>query len=139
MKVERAMHKKVKCVEPKTPVREIARRMRVADVGAIPVQHNSTLVGIITDRDIACRAVANGADLDALHARDIMTTDVATCSAEDDIKSALSVTERNQVRRLPVVDHANGVIGMLSLGDISHKVSHDISGSLLQSVSAHHA
>lgn len=139
MKVERAMHKKVKCVEPETPVREIARRMRVADVGAIPVQHNSTLVGIITDRDIACRAVANGADLDALHARDIMTTDVATCSAEDDIKSALSVMERKQVRRLPVVDHANGVIGMLSLGDISHKVSHDISGSLLQSVSAHHA
>ena len=139
MKVKNAMHKRVECVEPETPIREVAKRMHTGDVGAIPVQHNGALVGMITDRDIACRAVGNGADLDALHARDIMTTNVATCAAEDDIMTALARMKKKHIRRLPVVDHGNGVVGILSLGDISHKVSSDISGQVLRSVSAHHA
>ena len=139
MKVKNAMHKPVKCVEPDTLVREVAKRMRTGDVGAIPVQHNGVLVGMITDRDIACRAVANGADLDSLHARDIMTTNVTTCEAEDDVMTALACMKKKHIRRLPVVDHSNGVVGILSLGDISHKVSSDISGQVLRSVSAHHA
>ena len=139
MKVRNAMHKPVKCVELDTPIREVAKRMHRSDVGAIPVQHNGTLIGIITDRDIACRAVANGADLDALHARDIMSKKVATCGAQDDLMTAVATMKKKHVRRLPVVDHAHAVIGMLSLGDISHKLGSDTSGQVLRSVSAHHA
>ena len=112
--------------------------MRAGDIGAIPVQHNGVLVGMITDRDIACRAVANGADLETLHARDIMTTNVTTCAGEDDISTAITRMKKKHIRRLPVVDHSNGVVGILSLGDISHKLSSDISGQVLRSVSAHH-
>jgi CBS domain-containing protein len=138
MKVKNAMHKPVKCVELDTPIREVASRMRRVDVGAIPVQHNGALVGMITDRDIACRAVANGAALDELHARDIMSKQVITCGAGDDLKTAVAIMKKKHVRRLPVVDHSNAVIGMLSLGDISHKLGADISGEVLRSVSAHH-
>jgi CBS domain-containing protein len=138
MKVKNAMHKRVKCVEPDTPVREVAKRMRTADVGAIPVEHNGALVGMITDRDIACRAVANGADLDALHARDIMSKRIVTCSARDDLMTAVARMKRKHVRRLPVVDHSKAVVGMLSLGDISHKLGSNASGQVLRSVSAHH-
>lgn len=84
---------------------------------------------MITDRDIACRAFANGADIETLHARDIMTTDVTTCADDDDddIMTALARMKKKHIRRLPVVDHSNGVIG------ISHKVSSDISGQVLRS------
>lgn len=139
MKVKSAMHKPVKCVELDTPVKEVAKRMRTADIGAIPVQHNGVLVGMITDRDIACRAVANSADLDALHARDIMSKEVATCSADDDLMIAVARMKKKHVRRLPVVDHSKAVVGMLSLGDISHKLATDVSGQVLRSVSAHHS
>jgi CBS domain-containing protein len=139
MKVKNAMHKPVRCVDLETPIRMVAKRMRTADIGAIPVQHNGTLVGIITDRDIACRAVGNGADLDTLHARDVMTTNVTTCAAEDDLVTAVARMKKKHIRRLPVVDQGNSVVGILSLGDISHKVSSDVSGQVLRSVSAHHA
>jgi len=139
MRVKNAMHKPVKCVELETPIKEVAKRMRTADIGAVPVQHDGALVGIITDRDIACRAIGNGADLDTLHARDIMTTNVTTCAADDDLLTAVARMKKKHIRRLPVVGQDNSVVGILSLGDISHKVGSDISGQVLRSVSAHHA
>jgi predicted transcriptional regulator len=132
------MHKSVKCVELETPIEEVVRRMRTDDVGAIPVQHNGILVGMITDRDIACRAVANGSDLDTLHARDIMSKQIAICSPEDDLMTAVARRKKKHVRWLSVVDHSKGVVGMLSLGDISRKLGSDVSAQVLRSVSAQH-
>lgn len=133
------MHKPVKCVEPETPITEVAKRMRTADIGVIPIQHNGALVGIVTDRDITCRAVAKDGNLGALHVGDIMTTNVATCDPDDDVMTAVARMKKKHIRRMPVVDRSNAVVGILSLGDISHKVSRDVSGQLLKSVSAHHA
>ena len=138
MKVKEAMHKGTTCVEPSTPVIDIAKYMRDDDVGAIPVRTDGRLVGIVTDRDIACRAVTHSGNISKLTAQDIMTKDVTCCSAEDDLVIALKVMEAKKIRRLPVTDAHKTMVGMLSLGDISHRLSNDLSGEVLRAVSAHH-
>ncbi len=137
MKVREAMHKGVHCVEPGTPIRDVARQMRDNDVGAIPVRSNGQIVGMVTDRDITCRAVADGSDISRLTAADIMSRHVVCCSPDDAIDSALHAMEQKKVRRLPVTD-SHGLVGMLSLGDISHKAANDLSGEVLRAVSGHH-
>jgi CBS domain-containing protein len=138
MKVKDVMHKGATCVEPSTPLREIAKRMRDTDVGAIPVKADGQLVGIVTDRDITCRALGDSGNVAKLTAKDVMTRDVVCCSPEDDIQVAIDVMEAKQIRRLPVTDSHKTMIGMLSLGDISHKVSKELSGEVLRAVSGHH-
>ena len=138
MKVKDVMHKGTTCVEPSTSVREIAKRMREGDIGAIPVKADNRLVGIVTDRDITCRALAGSGNLTTMTAKDVMTKDVLCCSPDDDIKVAIETMEVKQIRRLPVTDSHKTVIGMLSLGDISHRVSKEISGEALRAVSGHH-
>jgi CBS domain-containing protein len=112
--------------------------MRDADIGAIPVKANGKLVGIVTDRDLACRALAGSDAVTALTAKDVMTSDVVCCSADDDVEMAIDVMEAKQIRRLPVTDSHRNMIGMLSLGDISHKVSKELSAEVLRAVSDHH-
>ena len=138
MKVKDVMHKGATCVEPSTPVREIAKRMRESDVGAIPVKADSQLVGIVTDRDITCRALADSGNPAKMTAKDVMTKDVICCSPDDDIQLAIETMEANQIRRLPVTDSHKTMVGMVSLGDISHKVSKELSGAMLRAVSGHH-
>ena len=138
MKVKDVMHKGATCVEPGTLVKEIATRMRESDFGAIPVKSNGDLVGIITDRDITCRAFAKSGDIAKMTAEDVMTKNVVCCSPDDDIDVAIEVMQEKQIRRLPVTDSRKTMIGMLSLGDISHKVSKELSGEVLRSVSGHH-
>jgi CBS domain-containing protein len=138
MKVKDVMHKGTTWVQPDTSVKDIAKRMRKFDVGAIPVRADGELVGIVTDRDITCRALANSGDVDKMTAKDVMTTKVVSCSPEDDIASAIKIMETKKVRRLPVTDSGRGVVGMLSLGDVSHKVGKQLSGEMLRAVSAHH-
>ena len=139
MKFKNVMHKGATCVEPSTPVREIAKRMRDGDVGAIPVKADGELVGIVTDRDITCRSLADGGELAKMTANDVMTKDVVCCSPEDDVEVAIEVMEAKKIRRLPVTDSHKTMIGMLSLGDISHKVGKELSGEVLRAVSGHHA
>ena len=138
MKVKDVMHKGATYVEPSTPVKEIAKRMRESDIGALPVKANGHLVGIVTDRDIICRAVGDSGDLGRMTARDVMTKDLVTCSPDDDIAVAIKAMEAKQIRRLPVTDSHKAIVGMLSLGDISHKVSKDLSAEMLRAVSGHH-
>lgn len=138
MKVKDVMHKGALCVESTTPVREIAKRMKEEDVGAIPVEADGQLVGMVTDRDITCRALGNTGDIGRMTARDVMTRNVICCSPEDDIAAVIGLMEKKQIRRLPVTDSHNAMLGMLSLGDIAHKVGKAVSGEILRAVSAHH-
>jgi CBS domain-containing protein len=138
MKVKDAMHKGTSCVEPGTTVWDIARQMRDNDIGAMPVWADGKLVGMVTDRDITCRAMADGASRGNLTAQDIMTQNVISCSPEDDIAVAVKAMETKKVRRLPVIDSQHGMLGMLSLGDVSHKLNKELSGEVLRAVSAHH-
>ncbi len=89
MKVKDIMHKGATCVEPGTPVTEIAKQMRDSDVGAVPVRADGQLVGIVTDRDITCRALADIDNINKLTAKDVMTRDVTCCSPEDDVSVAI--------------------------------------------------
>jgi CBS domain-containing protein len=138
MKVKKAMHRGVVWVTPDTPLMEIAKKMREEDIGALPVGENDKLVGMITDRDIVCRGVAAGKDIAAMTARDVMTKGIAWCKAESDIGEALELMEKNQIRRLPVIDGNKRMVGILSLGDISHAATRDLTCEMVKAVSAHH-
>jgi CBS domain-containing protein len=139
MKVKDVMHKGAACVGPATPIKDIAKRMRDEDVGAIPVKTNGNLVGMVTDRDITCRAVADGGKVAEMTAKDVMSKDVICCSPDDDIETAIQRMEFNRIRRLAVTDTNKALVGMLSLGDISHKVGKSRSGNVLRALSEHHA
>jgi len=138
MKVKKVMHKGATCAEPGTLVREIAKRMRDSDIGAIPVTANGQLVGMVTDRDITCRALGNSGDVRKMTAKDVMTKNVVCCSPDDDVEVAIEVMESKKIRRLPVIDSHKAMIGMLSLGDISLRVGKGRLGKVLRAVSWHH-
>lgn len=137
--VNAAMHKGAEWADPQTPVTEIAERMRALDVGAIPIGENDRLIGMVTDRDIICRCVADGGDPNEMTARDVMTKGIVYCRDQDSIDDALSIMGSNQVRRLPVIDGNKRLVGMLSFGDISHAAEPRRAGELMAAVSAHHA
>ena len=139
MKVKEVMHRGVTWVEPTTTIREIARMMRDNDIGSVPVGENDRLVGIVTDRDIICRGVADGADFSVLCAREVMSKPIIYCRADDDLEQAIRIMEKNKIRRLPVIDKDKRLAGMLALGDISEIGGEELAGEVMRSVSAHHA
>jgi CBS domain-containing protein len=138
MKVKDAMHKGVEWVPPTTPVAELAKKMRELDIGAIPIGENDKLIGMVTDRDIVCRGVGNGKDISKLTARDVMTPNIVWCHADEDLDDATRIMEDKKIRRLPVIDKHRRMVGMLSLGDISHSAKSKLSSEVLHAVSAHH-
>jgi CBS domain-containing protein len=138
MKVKDAMHTGCEWVSPETKVTEIARRMKRSDIGAVPIGENDKLIGIVTDRDICCKGVANGHDLESLTARDVMTAGIVWCHDSDEVEHAAELMESRQIRRLPVIDKNKRMIGILSLGDISHAASQKLTAEVTKAVSAHH-
>jgi CBS domain-containing protein len=138
MKVKQMMHKGAEYVAPNAKLQVIAKKMRDYDVGSIPVCEGSKVVGIVTDRDIAIRALANGKDVSKLQAKDVMSKDVIYCRDTEEAEDAVRVMEDNQIRRLPVLDESKQLVGMVSLGDISHALSQDLTGEVTRAVSAHH-
>ena len=120
MKVKDCMCGEVCCVKPDTKVYEIAKIMGQNHIGCVPVcDDKNCLVGIITDRDIILRSIANDKDVKSTKASEIMTTNVCTCNENEDICNAENKMAQNQIRRSPVVDN-NKVIGILTLGDLAH-------------------
>lgn len=138
MKVNNAMHSGVDWRSPDTPLSDLAKLMRDHDIGSIPIGENDRLVGMVTDRDIVCRGLANGADLTKLTARDVMTKGIVYCTSDEDIEDAIHLMEQKQIRRLPVIGRNKRMVGMLSLGDLSHSAGHELTGELAEAVSAHH-
>jgi CBS domain-containing protein len=139
MKVKDAMHKKVEWVGPDTLVADVAKKMRDLDVGSIPVGENDRLIGMVTDRDITLRAVANGKDCSKMTARDVMTKGIVYCQESETIHDALKIMEQKKIRRLPVINDKKRMVGMLSIGDISQTAPRELSGGLMAAVSSHHA
>jgi predicted transcriptional regulator len=121
MRVKKMMHRKVEWVSPDTSVRTLAKKMRQYDIGAIPVGENDRLIGMVTDRDITVRGVANGKDVSKLTARDVMTKGVIWCRDTDKARSAARTME-----------------SMLALGDICHAASQKTAAKVTKAVSAHH-
>jgi len=139
MKVKDAMHKGVDWVSPDTPVSELAKLMRDHDVGAIPNGENDRLVGKVTDRDIVCKGLAqDNFDARRATARDVMTAQIHCCREDEDLAKAIRHMEELKVRRLPVINKSKRMIGMLSLGDVSHSAPVELLSECVKSVSAHH-
>jgi len=139
MRVNEKMHKGVEWVSPDTPIATLAQKMLQHDIGAIPVGENDRLVGMVTDRDISVRAVANGGDISKLTAKDVMTKGVIWCRDSQDLEDAAHIMESKKVRRLPVINENKRMVGMLSLGDISHAESRGVVADVMKAVSGHHA
>lgn len=138
MKVSEAMHEGVEWCAPDTAIRDIAVLMREKDVGAVPIGENDRLIGMVTDRDIVTRGVARGYDLEKLIARDVMTEGIIYCRADEEVDNVIHFMEEKKIRRLPVISREKRMVGILSLGDLSHAAGSDRSGQLIQAVSAHH-
>lgn len=137
-KIQDVMHTGVESQSPDTPLAAVAKTMKSKDVGAVPIVDNGKLVGMVTDRDITVRALADGKDISKLTAKDVMTKDVACCQDTDTASAAARLMETKRVRRLPVLGADKKLVGMVSLGDISHAMSDEVSGRLAKAVSAHH-
>ena len=139
MKVKDAMHKGVDWVSPDTPVTELAKLMREHDIGAIPIGENDRLIGMVTDRDIVCKGLAvDGVDVSLTTARDVMTPGIHCCREDDDLAKAVRHMETLKVRRLPVINKNRRMVGILSLGDISHSAPNDLLSECAKSGSAQH-
>jgi predicted transcriptional regulator len=138
MKVKNCMHKGAQWVSPDTPVKAVAEAMREQDIGAIPVGENDRLIGMVTDRDIVVRGVANGKDVAALTARDVMTEGIAWCRDSDDLTHAANMMQSKQIRRLPVIDKDKRMVGIVSFGDLSTAGTERTIAAAARAVSAHH-
>jgi CBS domain-containing protein len=139
MKVKDVMHKGVDWVSPETPVAEIAKLMRAHDIGCIPIGEDDRLIGMVTDRDIVCKGLARK-EFDAARstARDVMSEGIHCCREDDDLAKAIHHMETLKVRRLPVINKNKRMVGMISLGDVSHSTSGELMSGYVKSVSAHH-
>jgi CBS domain-containing protein len=139
MKVKDAMHKGVDWVSPDTPVAELAKLMRDHDVGAIPIGENDHLIGMVTDRDIVCKGLAQESfDARTARAREVMTAEIHCCREDDDLAKAIRHMEELKVRRLPVINKNKRMTGILSLGDVGQSAQADLLSECVKSVSAHH-
>lgn len=118
MLVQDAMSRDVRTVSPETSIKEAARIMADADVGALPVAAGDRLAGMVTDRDIAIRGVAVGKSPDCT-VGEVMTHDVLYCHEDEDLGHISQNMAENQVRRLPVVDVDKRLVGIISLADIA--------------------
>lgn len=138
MDVSKAMHNGVEWCGPDTTVTELSEIMRQHDIGAIPIGEHDRLIGMVTDRDIALRALDGGRDPRTLTARDVMTPEIVYCRTNEDIGDAIRLMEQKKIRRLPVIDENKRMVGMLSLGDAAHAVGQSMAGELVRAVAEHH-
>jgi CBS domain-containing protein len=136
MQVKDVMTRGVECVSPDTPLQEAARKMRDLDVGPLPVCDNDRLAGMLTDRDITVRAVADGRDPKSAKVRDAMSEGINYCFEEDDVEQAARVMRERQVRRLAVLNRDKRLVGIVSLGDLAVETRGDeVAGKTLERVS----
>jgi CBS domain-containing protein len=119
MKLKDIMTCDVEMVRPDETLVDAAKRMRKIDAGILPVCENDRIVGMITDRDIAVRAVADGIDPTTTKIRDVMSREVVYSFDDDDVRHAAELMRRKQVRRLLVLDRDKRVCGIVSLGDLA--------------------
>jgi CBS domain-containing protein len=133
MKIRDAMTSDVRTVGPEATIREAARLMGETDVGALPVSAGDRLAGMVTDRDIAVRAIAIGKGPDTT-VGEVMTHEVLYCFDDDDVDDVCENMADMQVRRLPVVNADKRLVGIVSLADIADAARAKIAGEALEGI-----
>jgi CBS domain-containing protein len=137
MQVREMMTQDVVCIRPDSSVVDAARQMKKLDIGSLPVcGDNERLVGMITDRDIVIRAVADRRDLEEVKVQDVMTPDIQFCMDHQPVEHAAKVMRDQQIRRLVVLNGNRRLVGIVSLGDIAVD-THDeeLAGNALEAIS----
>ncbi|WP_113672002.1 CBS domain-containing protein [Vallitalea guaymasensis] len=134
MKAKEIMTSDIVSVNEDTSIKEAARKMRDEDVGSIPVEDNNELVGIITDRDIVLKTIAEDLNAQDAKCKDIMSKDVITATPDMNVKDVADLMSHNQVKRIPVVEDKN-VVGIISLKDLSQaRAFEDEAGEVLNDI-----
>jgi len=131
MNISELMSKNPRTVTPDTPVSEAAQLMKEEDIGMVPViervggaETRGRLVGVITDRDIAIRTVADGRGVDS-PVRDVMSSGVRTATPNDSVESVMELMGREQVRRVPIVDERGSLVGVVAQADLARKAKNE--------------
>src|SRR5262245_52659168 len=138
MQVRESMTAKPACCTPDTPLRDVARAMVDHDCGEIPIVRShadKTLVGVVTDRDIVCRLVAEGKDPGDFNAEACMSTPVIAVRESTPLEKCTQIMEENQIRRMPIVDGGGMICGIVSQADIAKHASRRVTAELVNSVS----
>lgn len=131
MSLELLMSRPAEYVSPNETVEDAARIMAEIDVGILPVVEEHIIVGMVSDRDIAIRAIGNGVGPETA-VSDVMSRGIRCCSLHSSIEDALACMAENQVRRLPVIDGNDNLIGIISLSDLTEVASVKSSEALLE-------
>lgn len=123
MQVQEIMHRGAEVIDPNTTIRDAAAKMRADNVGALPVGENDRLIGMVTDRDIVVRAVADNRNPGTTAVRDVMSERIYYCFEAVDVDEAAHIMADHQVRRLPVLNRDKRLVGMLALADLGRSGS----------------
>jgi len=132
--VKDAMTSDVNTATPSLSLTDAAKLMKQEDVGSVPVVDGERLIGMLTDRDIVVRGIADGSDPHAVKAGDIASRDVVTVRPDDDLDDALRLMAQHQVRRLPVVEDGH-LVGVLAQADVAHEAKEKAVGQLVEEIS----
>jgi CBS domain-containing protein len=136
MQVREVMTHQVQFVRPIATIQEAARKMRELDVGALPICDSGKIVGIVTDRDITIRATAAGADPGRTPVREVCSTGLVYCYEDDDVRNVARMMRDHQVRRIPVINRAKKLVGIVALKDLALEAGDErMSGEVLEGVS----
>jgi CBS domain-containing protein len=132
--VKDAMTPDVTTATPSLSLTDAAMLMKQEDVGSVPVVDGERLIGMLTDRDIVVRGIADGSDPHSVTAGDIASRDIVTVRPDDDLDEALRLMAQHQVRRLPVVDDGH-LVGVLAQADVAHEAKEKAVGQLVEEIS----
>lgn len=136
MQLKELMTPEVERVPKDASAQEVAQKMRSLDIGMIPVYDGDRLVGMVTDRDLALRVVAEGHDVAQTPAHTVMTPEVIYCYEDQNVEDAAEVMEQQQIRRLIVLNRNKRLVGIVSLGDLAtHQRSKKVAGKALSEIS----
>jgi len=143
MKCKEIMTKDPVCCLPDDEVQKAAKLMKDEDVGVIPIiedEDTKTLLGIVTDRDLALRVVAEGRDGASTRIKDVMTAGAISCRPDDDLQKAVDAMQENQVRRIPVVDNNKKIVGIIAQADVAIRADEPKkTAEIVQEISKSHA
>ena len=135
MQIRDIMTRHVETVRPEHVLQEAAGKMKDLNVGSLPVCDNRRLMGMITDRDITIRAVAEGRHPRETRVQEAMTPSVAYCYEDQDVTEAAILMEEHQIRRLPIINRQHELVGIVSLGDLAVDMDSRTAGDVLEQVS----
>jgi CBS domain-containing protein len=138
-KCSEVMTREPACCEPGDSIRRAAEIMKRQDVGSVPVvesHEEKKLVGIVTDRDIVVKVLADGADVARATVRDAMTANPAHCREDDDVEKAVRTMSDRQVRRMPIIDAGGHLSGIIAQADVATRINRDqTTGELVEAIS----